>query len=72
LEDQDGERQVRLSGWRALSLKIAIPNSAAPLRGEVFDPNRHMPRGEIKAVTYHQLAVEKLADEWRARIIFDV
>ena len=26
----------------------------------------------IKAVTYHQLSVERVADEWRARVYFDV
>ena len=42
------------------------------LKGEPFDPSRHKPRGEIKAVTYHQLRVENIGNEWRARIIFDV
>ncbi|MFY9588775.1 MAG: archease [Actinomycetota bacterium] len=26
----------------------------------------------IKAVTYHQLSVERIGDEWRARVYFDV
>lgn len=26
----------------------------------------------IKAVTYHQLSVERVGDEWRARVYFDV
>ncbi len=26
----------------------------------------------IKAVTYHQLSVERASDEWRARVYFDV
>ncbi|HJU11563.1 MAG TPA: archease [Candidatus Binataceae bacterium] len=42
------------------------------LQGESFDPNRHTARGEIKAVTYHQMTVEHTGTEWRARIIFDV
>jgi SHS2 domain-containing protein len=42
------------------------------MQGESFDPSRHTSRGEIKAVTYHQLTVEKVSDEWRTRIIFDV
>jgi SHS2 domain-containing protein len=41
------------------------------LRGERFDPGRHSFRGEIKAVTYHQLMVVGSPEEWRARIIFD-
>ena len=42
------------------------------VRGEPFDPARHDFRGEIKAVTYHQLSVGQDADGWRARIIFDI
>lgn len=42
------------------------------LRGERFDPSRHEFRGEIKAVTYHQLSVEQSPQGWRARVIFDV
>jgi SHS2 domain-containing protein len=42
------------------------------LRGEPFDAARHEFRGEIKAVTYHELMVENSSEGWRARIIFDV
>jgi SHS2 domain-containing protein len=42
------------------------------LRGERFDRARHEFQGEIKAVTYHQLAVARGAAGWRARVIFDV
>jgi len=42
------------------------------LRGERFDPERHEFRGEIKAVTYHQLSVRQSAEGWKARVILDV
>jgi SHS2 domain-containing protein len=42
------------------------------LEGESFDPSCHTSLGEIKAVTYHQLTVENISNEWCARIIFDV
>ncbi|HUA33871.1 MAG TPA: archease [Candidatus Binataceae bacterium] len=42
------------------------------LKGESFDPKRHQLVTELKAVTYHQLAVEHQGDRWRARIVFDV
>ena len=42
------------------------------LRGEPFDTARHTSRSEIKGVTYHQLTVENVSNEWRTRIIFDV
>jgi len=44
----------------------------AILRLVPFDPERYEPQCEIKAVTYHQLKVEKMDGKWKARIIFDV
>lgn len=40
--------------------------------GETYDPDRHEGRTELKAVTWHELAVEKTTDGWRARVVFDV
>jgi SHS2 domain-containing protein len=41
--------------------------------GETFDPERHSALCEIKAVTYHQLAVEQdMEHGWRASILLDV
>jgi SHS2 domain-containing protein len=52
--------------------EICETRVAARLRGECFDPNRHAVKSEIKAVTYHQIAVTQGADEWWATVIFDV
>lgn len=45
---------------------------AVTLHGEQFDPRRHQLLTEIKAVTYHELRVERRRGLWRARIVFDV
>ena len=45
---------------------------AATLRGEVFQDGKHVPRGGLKAATYHQLRISREGDAWSARIIFDV
>ena len=37
-----------------------------------FEPKRHEVLREIKAVTYHQIAVDKANDGWEARVIFDI
>jgi protein archease len=58
--------------WRDASVKEAGRSLRVTLRGEPFDPARHAFRGEIKAVTYHQLMVENSPDGWRSRVIFDV
>jgi SHS2 domain-containing protein len=42
------------------------------VRGEVFDPEKHRIKMEIKAVTYHRIEVEKTPHGWKGRVIFDV
>lgn len=41
-------------------------------RGERFNPARHRLKSLVKAITYHQLVVEKKEGVWRARIFVDV
>ena len=48
---------------RALSVEV---------RGEYFDPERHVIKKEIKAVTYHRAEVKKTLRSWVGRVIFDV
>jgi SHS2 domain-containing protein len=40
--------------------------------GEPLDANRHHLGSEVKAVTYHQLAVTQSADGWSAQVILDI
>ena len=45
----------------------------ARLDGETLDRERHTLLSEVKAVTYHQLAVERAPEGgWRASVLFDV
>ncbi len=37
-----------------------------------FEPKRHEVLREIKAVTYHQISVNKSDDGWEAKVIFDI
>ncbi len=37
-----------------------------------FEPKYHQILREIKAVTYHQISVDKSDDGWEARVIFDI
>lgn len=37
-----------------------------------FEPEYHQVLREIKAVTYHQISVDKSDDGWEARVIFDI
>jgi len=44
----------------------------ATIRGGKFDLNEHAINMEIKAVTYHELKVQKTDSGWRAHVIFDI
>ena len=41
-------------------------------RGEPIDPARHRLTHEIKAITYHELKVEKEGELWLAEVIVDI
>jgi len=45
---------------------------SAIVYGEKLDLERHEIKTGIKAVTFHQLKIEKIENKWHARIIFDV
>lgn len=44
----------------------------AQIAGEPYDPQRHELHTEVKAVTYHQLKVERQGDQWIGRVILDL
>jgi len=45
---------------------------AAVARGEKFDRTRHPVKLQVKAVTYHQLALEPTREGWFARVFLDI
>ncbi len=44
----------------------------AVCRGERFDPERHRSGIVVKAVTYHEMRIERGEQGWRARVVFDI
>lgn len=40
--------------------------------GEPFDPSRHALAHEVKAITYHELRVERQPDGWLAEVVVDI
>lgn len=40
--------------------------------GQPVDPSRHELLTEIKAVTFHDLKLEKVNDAWQAKVLFDI
>ncbi|RLI95210.1 MAG: archease [Candidatus Altiarchaeales archaeon] len=45
---------------------------SAVLYGEKFDPEKHLIRGDIKAVTYHKMLIREEGGRWSARVVCDV
>ena len=45
---------------------------AARVRGEEFDRARHRAQLQVKAITYHQLTLERTAEGWQARVYVDI
>jgi SHS2 domain-containing protein len=45
---------------------------SAVARGEKFDPARHQVKLLVKAITYHQLALEETPSGWRAQVYVDI
>ncbi len=70
---QDGEKLF----FRRVDVD-ALSDSSAPLsvtgtaHGEKYDRARHHAGTYIKAVTYHQLRVERTAEGWKATVYLDV
>jgi SHS2 domain-containing protein len=51
---------------------VGVEGLKAVAKGEPFQEGVHVIKTEVKAVTYHQIRVEKRNDGWRARVIFDL
>ncbi|MBC7108153.1 MAG: archease [Methanomassiliicoccales archaeon] len=51
-------------------IRIEGNNLTCTARGESFDPKKHSPKKEIKAVTYHMLKVDEV--EHSATVLFDI
>ena len=62
-------------GWlfRDFEIESLRDNSlSARAHGEKFQPSRHRVKMQVKAITYHQLALEKTPRGWRAQVYVDI
>jgi SHS2 domain-containing protein len=53
-------------------VKVSDAGLEATAWGEPMDDQRHELAHEVKAITYHELKVEKTADGWLAEVIVDI
>ncbi|MFH1689458.1 MAG: archease [Candidatus Eisenbacteria bacterium] len=61
--------KLLLSSFRVRELAGGVVE--ASVAGEQYNPERHALKSELKAVTYHALAVEQIEGAWFVRVIFD-
>jgi len=62
-------------GWLFRDFKIQSlqdDSLSALARGEKFQRSRHQAKLLVKAITYHQLALEKTPRGWRAQVYVDI
>lgn len=65
--EQDGRVSLRTRVVEAAPTRIA-----AEVDTVAFDPERTPFRGEVKAITYHQLSLGPTGGGWEARVVFDL
>ena len=53
-------------------LSLSKNDLSAKVVFDQYDPDLHIITTEIKAVTYHQIDVQKKSTGWESKIIFDV
>jgi SHS2 domain-containing protein len=58
--------------FTAFDVRVTDSGLTATVRGEEYDQARHVLAHEVKAITYHELKVEKTADGWLAEVIVDI
>jgi SHS2 domain-containing protein len=58
--------------FREFQVTITDDGLAAVARGERYDPARHVLAHEVKAITQHELAVDRGPDRCTATYIVDI
>jgi SHS2 domain-containing protein len=58
--------------FAAFDVQLTDAGLKAAVRGEEYDPARHVLAHEVKAITYHELKVERTESGWLAEVIVDI
>ena len=66
------QRTAALLRATRVAVDAAHPRLDAVLAGERIDPERHELLADVKAVTFHDLRVERTATGWDAHVTLDV
>lgn len=57
---------------RSFEVHVDGNRLTAAVHGEELDETRHRVEHEVKAITYHELKLEPMADGWLAEVILDI
>ncbi len=55
-----------------IALENSIWNLKAKISGTYYSPQKHTLKIEIKAITFHQMKIEKIDGQYSTKIIFDI
>ncbi|MCI0705453.1 MAG: archease [Planctomycetia bacterium] len=58
--------------FASFDVQVSDTGLTARVRGETYDPARHVLAHEVKAITYHELKVVQEGNEWLAEVIVDI
>jgi len=58
--------------FSAFEVRVSDDGLSGVAWGEPLDPARHVLSHEVKAITYHELKVEPIDNEWLAEVIVDI
>ncbi len=57
--------------YSGISVELDGDALSAKLCGELFQPDKHVLHGEVKAVTYHDMSIGDTGDGWEATVLCD-
>jgi SHS2 domain-containing protein len=72
LEELNGLHQVHHELYAAFEPRVEGAAMQAVVRGEPIDPERHELRSEVKAVTWHDLRIERREGGLEAYVLLDL
>lgn len=58
--------------FATFEVRVSDDGLTATVRGEGYDPERHVLAHEVKAITYHELKVVRDGQGWLAEAIVDI
>ncbi len=59
--------------WAKVEIHSLIPHQLkATVYGELFSPDRHTTRMDVKAATFHQLSISEHNGQWTIRVFVDI